>query len=43
MQPNGFRAVDYGRLFKTPEAKSLPVYSYRYIDGVPELNSEEVA
>jgi len=44
MQPNGFLAVDYARLSKTPEMRSLPLYSYRYIDGVvPELNSNEVA
>jgi hypothetical protein len=31
--PNGFLAVDYGRLANTPEARSLPVYSYVYKDG----------
>jgi hypothetical protein len=32
-QPNGYLAVDYERLSKTPEAQSLPVYHYRYKDG----------
>ena len=43
MQPNGYRAVDYGRLADTPEARSLPVYSYRYRDGVQFLDSPEYA
>jgi hypothetical protein len=32
-QPNGYLAVDYDRLSEAPEARSLPVYSYRYKDG----------
>lgn len=50
VQHNGFLAVDYARLLKTPEARSLPLYSFRYIDGVPkdgvpepEMISNEVA
>lgn len=30
---NGYRAVDYERLSKTPEAKTLCVYHYLYKDG----------
>jgi len=33
MMPDGFRAVNYDRLSKTPEARSLPVYCYQYKDG----------
>lgn len=33
MQPNGYRAVDYGRLSRIPEARSLQVHVYRYKDG----------
>jgi len=48
MQPNGYLAVDYGRLLKTPEARSLPLYTFRYIDGVqfldpPQFQPDEVA
>jgi hypothetical protein len=37
-QPNGYLAVDYGRLSKTPEARSLPVHCYRYKDFVQFLD-----
>jgi hypothetical protein len=33
MMPDGYLAVNYERLSKTPEARSLPVYSYEYKDG----------
>ena len=37
-QPNGYLAVNYDRLSKTPEVRSLPVYSYRYKDIVQFLD-----
>lgn len=49
MQPNGFLAVDYVHLFKTPEVCDLPLYTFQYTEGTKDLHppqfepSDEVA